>query len=393
MTFTFLDIIHLLIIALTLLFAVFLITAKTKNFTSNSLLATYLIVEVLDMGATLSGMFIYPEYPGLGMVISSTITLKEPTLFLYVLSVIYSDFKLSWKHLIHTMYFFILILVFTPRFFSVGFEEKLAFLSNTEYRNIFEIRFTYIFIHLISLSYLSVIFFYLVKYKKLLLENYSNSSMFNYRWLFSFVGLIAIISVFGGLKNIILFTGSEQAFDISMIILTIVMFFYISWIVLRALNHPELFRGIDSGLQLTKNLKSDNQTSSNKEAKNPKIYHLDPNKNKKIKDLNELMETEKPYLDPSITIFSLSRQLKIPSRELSILINQDLKQHFFDFINSHRIEEAMILLRDPAKSDHTVSEILYKVGFNSKSSFNTAFKKHCGSTPTQYRKNSSTLRV
>ena len=60
--------------------------------------------------------------------------------------------------------------------------------------------------------------------------------------------------------------------------------------------------------------------------------------------------------------------------------------NFFDFINQFRIDEARSILKNPEKKQFTVLEILYEVGFNSKSSFNTAFKKHTGLTPTQYRK-------
>ncbi|WP_164118697.1 helix-turn-helix domain-containing protein, partial [Sphingorhabdus sp. Alg239-R122] len=61
---------------------------------------------------------------------------------------------------------------------------------------------------------------------------------------------------------------------------------------------------------------------------------------------------------------------------------------FFDFVNGYRVSAAQdILLSSP---DMTVLEILYAVGFNSKSSFNTAFRKHTGSTPTQYRRGHAT---
>jgi AraC-like DNA-binding protein len=46
----------------------------------------------------------------------------------------------------------------------------------------------------------------------------------------------------------------------------------------------------------------------------------------------------------------------------------------------------MGILKTPSKKEFTVLEVLYEVGFNSKSSFNTAFKKHTGLTPTQFRK-------
>ena len=99
------------------------------------------------------------------------------------------------------------------------------------------------------------------------------------------------------------------------------------------------------------------------------------------------MMKEKPFLSSSLTIQDISATIEIPVRDLSLLINHTLEQHFYDFVNAYRIESAMDILKDSTKSKLTILEILYEVGFNSKSSFNTAFKKHTGTTPTSYRKN------
>ena len=101
------------------------------------------------------------------------------------------------------------------------------------------------------------------------------------------------------------------------------------------------------------------------------------------------MNQQRPFLNSSLTIQDISDELKIPVRELSLLINHKLGQHFFDFVNSYRIEEAMKILQDSEKNKVTILEILYEVGFNSKSSFNTAFKKHTSTTPTAFRKSNS----
>ena len=60
--------------------------------------------------------------------------------------------------------------------------------------------------------------------------------------------------------------------------------------------------------------------------------------------------------------------------------------HFFDFVNECKINYAKDLLLDQNRQDLTVLEILYDAGFNSKSSFNTEFKKRSGVTPTEYRR-------
>ena len=63
----------------------------------------------------------------------------------------------------------------------------------------------------------------------------------------------------------------------------------------------------------------------------------------------------------------------------------ELGKSFFDLINSYRIEEAKKMIKEPEDEKMTISEVMYKVGFNSKSSFNTAFKKYTGLTPSEYK--------
>ena len=104
-----------------------------------------------------------------------------------------------------------------------------------------------------------------------------------------------------------------------------------------------------------------------------------------ISTLKQYMTEKEPFLDPSLTIQQLANQIEIPVRDLSVLINHHMEQHFFDFVNEYRIQKAMIILKDQSKSELTVLEILYEVGFNSKSSFNTSFKKYTTLTPTAYR--------
>ena len=99
------------------------------------------------------------------------------------------------------------------------------------------------------------------------------------------------------------------------------------------------------------------------------------------------MQKEEPYLNPELTIQDLAKQLDKPVRELSVLINNKLNQHFYEFINTYRIEKAKELLKNTPSKEFTISEVLYEVGFNSKSSFYTTFKKQVGSTPKEYRKN------
>ncbi|WP_219007160.1 helix-turn-helix domain-containing protein [Aquimarina litoralis] len=99
------------------------------------------------------------------------------------------------------------------------------------------------------------------------------------------------------------------------------------------------------------------------------------------------MNDKEPYLDASLTLQDLANRLEMPSREVSILINLNLDQHFFDFVNHYRIKKAEKMLANSKGENLTIQQIMYDVGFNSKSSFYTAFKKKTGMTPSEYKKN------
>ena len=104
-----------------------------------------------------------------------------------------------------------------------------------------------------------------------------------------------------------------------------------------------------------------------------------------LKELQELMANEQPYLDSKLTLAQLADQLKISSNYLSQIINQQTGSNFFDYINSHRVEAAKDILADPARARVGVLTIAMDSGFNSKSAFYTAFKHHTSLTPSQYR--------
>ncbi|UCH94195.1 MAG: helix-turn-helix domain-containing protein [Candidatus Aminicenantes bacterium] len=105
-----------------------------------------------------------------------------------------------------------------------------------------------------------------------------------------------------------------------------------------------------------------------------------------LPQLTRLMEKEKAFLDPDLSLKKLSQQLHVHYNHLSRIINEHMGKTFNDYINSFRIEEAKAKLADPAEDQKTILEIAYDTGFYSKSVFNTAFKKFTGMTPSQFRR-------
>lgn len=364
--------ITLILIFIALLLSAFLLTVKTKNKTSNQLMAIYFIVFSIHIS-----VFFYANYVQvpvtLDMLRDQIGFLASPLLYLYVVSCIYSYFKLQSKHLLHLIPFAIELLIYFPNFYLASKEQQIEFYNNY-YSNI-ETKISLIYGLLVSIVYLVFIFVELKKYKELLLENYSSIINYNYKWLFQLASISVVLISLSLIKSIYkLFGSDEEILDVMRIITTLVLLGYLCWIVLKSLYQPELFRGIDTKHQLVKNFLEE-------KAKDTKEEVLE-----EVSVVKKFMEEERPYLNSSLTIHNLANQMNIPYRDLSILINHNIGQHFFEFVNGYRINRAKEILENPENKKLTVLEILYEVGFNSKSSFNTEFKKQTGLTPTQYRK-------
>jgi AraC-like DNA-binding protein len=95
---------------------------------------------------------------------------------------------------------------------------------------------------------------------------------------------------------------------------------------------------------------------------------------------------EQRFLDASLSLEQLSDELSISSGHLSKLINSYSDYYFSDYINSLRIAQAKALLKDDEFDNYTIVAIGLECGFNSRSTFYTAFKKFTDLTPSEYRK-------
>ena len=97
------------------------------------------------------------------------------------------------------------------------------------------------------------------------------------------------------------------------------------------------------------------------------------------------MATQRPYLEPHITVERLAHKLDISPKTLSSAINGQLNVNFFELISTYRLEEAKRHLTDPANRELPINDVMKNCGFSSKSVFNQAFKKTVGVTPSHYR--------
>lgn len=102
--------------------------------------------------------------------------------------------------------------------------------------------------------------------------------------------------------------------------------------------------------------------------------------------LEEYMQIDKPYLKNKLTLNDLSNHIGASSNQLSQVLNEQLQQNFYDYVNGFRLKEFKEKIKNPKNQKFTFLSVAYQCGFNSKTTFNTFFKKATGLTPSEYFK-------
>jgi AraC-like DNA-binding protein len=130
-----------------------------------------------------------------------------------------------------------------------------------------------------------------------------------------------------------------------------------------------------------KNIIIENSNSINNKISNYNVSE------EKVSELKRVMDRNKPYLNPALTIYELAKLVDIQPHQLSKLISHEFKCNFFEFINQYRIDIFKKYIFDSKYKDYTLLAVALECGFNSKSAFNRIFKEQTGQTPTEFKKN------
>lgn len=356
------------LIAFQLLFVgIFLITHKKGKRRNNILLGSIFMLMAWNIGdLTLQMNNVNLGWEFLQIIDSGFILLYGPIIYLYAQGVIFKDFKLSNKHLLHLLPYLLLtlMLIFAVNPTPSSTDE---FISN-DLPWQFYLGSALIYLHFYI--YLGMTYRSLWKYRQVIKNKYSQIEQINLNWLSFSLNTFVLITVMSLIHNFIALAENKVVFMISLILLLIFIFYFVNKVILDALRQPEIFAGIAQketakyqGSGLTKS-----QVDQYKEQ------------------LLSLFTSEKPFLNPQVSLSELSEKLSLSNKNLSQVINQSFDKSFFDFINSYRIKEAQKIFRESKDEKLTIMEVMFDVGFSSKSSFNTAFKKETGLTPTEFKK-------
>jgi AraC-like DNA-binding protein len=371
------NIFHLIIIFQCLFFSFYLLAQKHKRRLSNLILVAFLLSKaVTEIGGVLVHFqalknlaivnfphIFYIEYPFSYAYV--------PFLFLYIFSFTKKDFKFRKVYLLHFIPFLFFLVLITLKFHIKSADSLRTILQTDSLFSLMESR-VFDFVQYVQFFVYAVASLIILRNYRMKIKNvFSTIEHINLSWLnFVVFGFISWKSL--RFINYILWITTESSIVMYLYIAAEIIFLiFVSLMFLKGLRQPVILTGYE-----------DNQYKQKYEKTSLSKAMKETYKNK----LLQYMENQKLYLDSTLCINELAEKVSIPPHHLSQVINTCFNQNFYDFINSFRINESKRLLSEQDSVKKTVLEILYATGFNSKSVFNTAFKKHTGMTPTQFKK-------
>lgn len=211
------------------------------------------------------------------------------------------------------------------------------------------------------------------QYRMWLNENFSDTEKLKFDWLRNFLYLftiILILSAFFEITNNFIFTLSYRQYFWLSFANAIAIYFLAIAGYLRSQTIELDFSPTpteESIVEIKKNPISEN------ELENLKVR------------LQNLMQKDKLYLETDLTLTELSKNLGVNASVLSFVVNNGFGKNFNDFINEFRIEEVKMKLNTENSEKLSLLVLSFECGFNSKATFNRAFKKFAGMSPKEYQ--------
>lgn len=253
-----------------------------------------------------------------------------------------------------------ILLYFSPLVFSLPFMILCASpeLKQWPYEHFFTVE---IFPLLHALLFITLAIRCLCRHERAIRDSYSNIEKMSLEWLRLIIYSMMLII----LTAVVLYFWRAY-FDVIWLLVALLIY-VMSYFAMR---RPEI---------LTGPIRDENAGKYQKSSLNPEMlqgYKL---------MMDRFMEDEKAYLDNELTLPLLAEKVSIPVHHLSQVINRAYHRNLFEFIGFYRIEAAKQMMRSPEFYEQKIIDICFRVGFNTISAFNKAFKKIAGMTATQYR--------
>ena len=383
-----------------LVLALALIRSGKSNRSANLILAVFLMVFSISLiDGFLSQSFYYYKYPHLIGLASLTCFLYGPLLYFYVRAFTATeDFALKWEHLVHLIPSAMKTFRIMDDVLLVDAAEKVRLLTLSLDRPGWYPDLDSdpkIFVPLIHTAcYLFASLRLIVQYSSKIARKGTPLEKIKFAWLRDcFIVLFCLWGIFSSARTV---SPGYNLYRESMNAVRLLASAAISVMAIRGFRQRRIFaeaRPPESvGTQsfaspgtmphCDRALAVGDSPEKEKYRKSPLTNEQSENI---LRALTHVMETEKLFLDPELSLPKLSKKLFLSPNHVSQVINGKLNKAFLDYVNEYRLREAKRLLKAPESAHLSILGTAIDAGFSSKNSFYSAFKKYTGMTPSQYR--------
>ncbi len=364
------------------LLSVILFTKK-ENHTANVILAIGMIalsVDVFNSAYILFGY--YKDYPHFMGITYAFPFLYGPIFYLYAKLIGTENKTFNPNYYLHFIPFLLVVIYGFIFVYFKSSEFKLSLVNTGAEDLLPAIKIISYLKPIHGMIYVFLTINVVREYNLSIRDTYSNIERINLSWLrhlvigLSFVWSVVVLSyIINALSE------KEIEMDFLIYLAASILIYSIGYFSLR---QPQVF-GPPVPAHTAGSLPVMPQRSA-EETSYQKSGLTDTELKNHLENLLRIMKTDKPYLSSELNLRDLAERLSISPHNLSEVLNTGLNQNFYDFVNHYRIEEVKRRLADRESEKYNLIAIAFDSGFNSKSAFNTIFKKHTGTTPSIYRK-------
>jgi AraC-like DNA-binding protein len=328
---------------------------------------------------------LYPTIVVLGIPLPLA---QGPFLYLYT-SLQTAAVPFRKKQLLHFLPLLLSYMLFV-QFFFLTFSQKVEVFRLKGQGFETQIVFNSYAIYISGIVYISLSLIRLLRYRKNLVDQFSNTDKINFNWLLYLIIWMVTIWIV-----ILLVKEDKLVFGAAALFVLWLGYFGIRQVQLFYHNTPQppLAQSIVAHIPEISPAETVASTPNNllplPESNNEKYQKStlsDQDASLIHERLKVLLTEQKLFTNPDLTLNDLAKSLEVHPNHLSQVINSKEKKSFYDLVNEKRVEEFIRLMAQPAQQQYTLMSVAYDCGFNSKASFNRNFKKYTGLTPTDYLK-------
>jgi AraC-like DNA-binding protein len=369
------------------LLLVVVLLAHRANRSANRLLAALMLAITLYLA---SGVYYatglieaHPHFFGLSY---ATTWLFGPLVYLYAVAASDRSWRFRPRHLLHFLPAALITLAVAPYYMMSGAEKialyhrlvtgdvpaRIAFIEPTKFPS--------------GITYSVLTGLYLRRHRRRIEDSYSNTARRNLSWLGWLAGAAAGIWLIATISQ---FTGAGQRLREEHVTLAIALLAYA--IGYMGLRQPEVFRYETQEFAVVTPpsiapVASVAPTAPDVPGSRYERSGLRDREAEQLRTaLLAVMDDECPWKDSELTLPDLAARLNSTPHKLSEVLNDQIGQTFYDFVNGYRVREVQRRIQTGDAQRLKMLALALDAGFASKSTFNVAFKKHTSQTPSEFR--------